>query len=163
MKDLVKKTEILVEALPYIQQFHGAIAVIKFGGSAMEDPLLTHKTMRDIVLLEAIGMKPVVVHGGGKAISARLREMQIEPKFINGLRVTDDKTIDVVDDVLHNVTNVQLVEGILRAGGKGASISGKKLLRAKKLYTNDKETGKQLDIGYSFSLRSFGFQLAWCK
>lgn len=148
MKDLVKKTEVLIEALPYIQQFHGAIAVIKFGGSAMEDPLLTHKTMRDIVLLEAIGMKPVVVHGGGKAISARLREMQIEPKFINGLRVTDDKTIDVVDDVLHNVTNVQLVDGILRAGGKGASISGKKLLRAKKLYTNDKETGEQLDIGY---------------
>ena len=93
MKDLVKKTEVLIEALPYIQQFHGAIVVVKFGGSAMEDPVLTHKTMRDIVLLEAIGMKPVVVHGGGKAISARLREMQIEPQFINGLRVTDDKTI----------------------------------------------------------------------
>ena len=148
MHDLIEKTEVLVEALPYIQQFRGAIAVIKFGGSAMEDPILTHKTMRDIVLLEAIGMKPVVVHGGGKAISARLREMNIEPHFINGLRVTCEKTIRVVDDVLHNVTNKQLVEGILKAGGSGASISGKKLLRAKKLFTPDADTGKPLDIGY---------------
>ena len=109
----------LTEALPYIQKFRDDIVVIKFGGSAMENPELTRRTMRDIVLLEATGMKPVVVHGGGKAITARLKELNIETKFINGLRVTCEKTIAVVDDVLHNTTNRQLVDGIrnpLRAG-----------------------------------------------
>lgn len=145
---LFEKTEVLTEALPYIQQFRGALAVIKFGGSAMEDPELTAKTMRDIVLLEAIGMRPVVVHGGGKAISARLRELQIEPVFFNGLRVTCEKTIRVVDDVLHNVINKQLVEGIAKAGGRGAALSGKELLRAKKMFSADPSTGAPVDIGF---------------
>lgn len=145
---LFEKTEVLTEALPYIQQFRGALAVIKFGGSAMEDPELTAKTMRDIVLLEAIGMRPVVVHGGGKAISARLRELQIDPVFFNGLRVTCEKTIQVVDDVLHNVINKQLVEGISNAGGRGAALSGKELLRAKKLFSSDPATGAPVDIGF---------------
>ena len=147
-QSLFEKTEVLTEALPYIQQFRGALAVIKFGGSAMEDPELTAKTMRDIVLLEAIGMRPVVVHGGGKAISARLRELQIEPVFFNGLRVTCEKTIKVVDDVLHNVINKQLVDGIAKAGGHGASLSGKDLLRAKKLFSSDPATGAPVDIGF---------------
>lgn len=99
------RAEVLTEALPYIQKFRDDIVVIKFGGSAMENPELTRRTMRDIVLLEATGMKPVVVHGGGKAITARLKELNIETKFINGLRVTCEKTIAVVDDVLHNTTN----------------------------------------------------------
>lgn len=122
--------------------------MIKFGGSAMESAELIERTMRDIVLLEAIGMRPVVVHGGGKAITARLKELNIETKFINGLRVTDEKTIDVVDDVLHNQTNRALVEGIAAAGGQGASVSGKKLLRAKKLWSKDAGTGEPLDIGF---------------
>ena len=114
----------------------------------MEDPDLIRRTMRDIVLLEATGMKPVVVHGGGKAITARLKELNIETKFINGLRVTCEKTIAVVDDVLHNNTNRLLVNGILEAGGKGCQISGKKMLRAERLTSRDKETGEELDIGF---------------
>ena len=137
------RAEVLTEALPYIQKFRDDIVVIKFGGSAMENPELTRRTMRDIVLLEATGMKPVVVHGGGKAITARLKELNIETKFINGLRVTCEKTIAVVDDVLHNTTNRQLVDGIREAGGKGCQISGKKMLTSR-----DKETGAELDIGF---------------
>lgn len=148
MEKLIEKANVLTEALPYIQQFHNSVVVIKFGGSAMENTELITRTMQDIVLLEAMGMKPVVVHGGGKAITARLKELNIETKFINGLRVTDEKTIGVVDDVLHNQTNRMLVEGIIAADGKGASISGKKLLRARKLYSKDMETGADIDIGF---------------
>ena len=142
------KAEVLTEALPYIQAFRDQIVVIKFGGSAMEDPQLTLRTMRDIVLLEAIGMKPVVVHGGGKAITARLKELNIETVFVNGLRKTCEKTIAVVDDVLHNQTNRHLVSGILAAGGKGIQISGKEILRAEKLTSKDPQTGEALDIGF---------------
>ena len=129
---LINKADVLNEALPYIQKFKDSIAVIKFGGSAMENPELTRKTMRDIVLLDAIGMKLVVVHGGGKVISARLKELGIATKFINGLRVTDEDTIKVVDDVLHNNTNKSLVDGITAVGGRGVSISGKRIMRAEK-------------------------------
>lgn len=148
MERLIEKANVLTEALPYIQQFHNSVVVIKFGGSAMENTELISRTMRDIVLLEAMGMKPVVVHGGGKAITARLKELNIETKFINGLRVTDEKTINVVDDVLHNQTNKMLVDGISAADGKGASVSGKKLLRARKLFSKDAETGADIDIGF---------------
>lgn len=148
MKRLIEKADVLIEALPYIQQFRDEIVVVKFGGSAMEDTALIEKAMRDIVLLEAIGMKPVIVHGGGKAITARLKELNIETKFINGLRVTDEQTISVVDDVLHNYNNKLLVDGIISAGGAGASVSGKKLLRAKKLYSKDAESGAPIDIGF---------------
>lgn len=144
----MEKAEVLTEALPYIQTFRDQIVVIKFGGSAMENPELIRKTMRDIVLLEAIGMKPVVVHGGGKAITARLKELNIETVFVNGLRKTCEKTIAVVDDVLHNQTNRHLVSGILAAGGKGTQISGKKILRAKRLFSKDPQTGEDIDIGF---------------
>ena len=145
---LINKADVLNEALPFIQKFKDSIAVVKFGGSAMEDPELTKKTMRDIVLLEAIGMKMVVVHGGGKAISARLKELGVETRFVNGLRVTDDATIKVVDDVLHNNTNKSLVDGIVSVGSRGVSISGKKIMRAEKLWSKDPATGEKLDIGY---------------
>ena len=148
MQELIKKADVLNEALPFIQEFKNSIAVVKFGGSAMENPELTRKTMRDIVLLEAIGMKMVVVHGGGKAISARLKELNLPTKFVNGLRVTDANTIKVVDDVLHNHTNKSLVEGITVSGGKGVSISGKGIMRAEKLYSKDPENGEKLDIGF---------------
>lgn len=148
MQDLIRKADVLTEALPYIQQFRDTVAVIKFGGSAMENEELTRKAMRDIVLLEAIGMKVVVVHGGGKAITRRLAELEIPTKFINGLRVTCEKTISVVDDVLHNVTNKMLVDGIVQAGGHGVQISGKRILRAEKQYTFDKETREKIDIGF---------------
>lgn len=125
MKELIAKSEVLVEALPYIQKFRGEIVVVKFGGSSMEDPELVKSTMCDIVLMECIGMRPVVVHGGGKAITAELAKQKIETRFVNGLRVTCGKTIDVVDEVLHNVINRSLVEFATEFGGHPVAVSEK--------------------------------------
>ncbi|MBO4304513.1 MAG: acetylglutamate kinase [Lentisphaeria bacterium] len=148
MDKLIRKAEVLIEALPYMQKFQGSIVVVKFGGSAMEDPAVTAKTMRDIVLLHAIGIKVVVVHGGGKAISAKLKELGVQSKFFNGLRITDGETIKVVDDVLHNLTNKALVDAIKECDGKGVSISGKSIMRAEKLFSEDPETREKVDIGF---------------
>jgi acetylglutamate kinase len=148
VKSLIEKAGALVEALPYIQHFRDSVFVIKFGGSIMEDPKFIKSIMRDIVLIECIGIRPVVVHGGGKAITARLKEMNIQTKFINGLRYTCEKTIKVVDDVLHNDINASLLDGLKEFGGKGAKISGKDILKAKKLKSVCPETGKDLDIGF---------------
>ena len=159
MQDIIDKASVLIEALPYIQEFRDDIVVIKFGGSAMEDSNLTASTMRDIVFLECIGMKPVVVHGGGKAISARLKELNIPSHFVNGLRFTCDDTIGVVDSVLHNDVNSNLIEGISQAGGKGHQVSGKRFMKAEKMFTECKETGDQLDIGHVGSINSVDTQL----
>jgi acetylglutamate kinase len=148
MRNIINKAEVLVEALPYIQKFRGALVVVKFGGSAMEDPELVKNTMRDIVLLECIGLRPIVVHGGGKAISAELTRQNIEVKFVNGLRHTCGQTITIVDDVLHNKVNRSLLEHAEAAGGKAQTISGKEILKAERMYSQCRETGKQLDIGF---------------
>ena len=148
MQKVIDKAKVLIEALPYIQKFRGAIVVVKFGGSAMEDRKLIAQIMKDIVFMECVGMKPVVVHGGGKAISARLKELQIPTEFINGLRYTCDKTIKVVDDVLHNVVNADLVNAVKEAGGKGKTMSGKTFLKAARATTKCSETGKEIDLGY---------------
>lgn len=148
MKKLIDKAATLIEALPYLQEFRNNIVVIKFGGSAMEDPELVKQTMRDIVFLEIVGMKPVVVHGGGKAITAQLENKKIETRFINGLRYTCKKTLSVVDDVLHNQVNTKLLHGFSEAGGKGHSLSGKHILKASKAVSSCPETGRGLDIGY---------------
>ena len=148
MQDLIKKANVLVEALPYIQKFRNSVMVIKFGGSSMEDPELVSSTMRDVVLLEATGIKPVVVHGGGKAISAELRKQDIPVRFVNGLRFTCDRTIRVVDDVLHNQVNRELVELANAAGGNAVGVSGKQVLKAQRTQSVDPVTGEAQDIGF---------------
>lgn len=148
MQDLIKKANVLVEALPYIQKFRNSMMVIKFGGSSMEDPELVRSTMRDVVLLEATGIKPVVVHGGGKAISAELRKQDIPVRFVNGLRFTCDRTIRVVDDVLHNQVNRELVELANAAGGNAVGVSGKQVLKAQRTQSVDPVTGEAQDIGF---------------
>ncbi len=148
MESLIEKANVLVEALPYIQRFRHSLVVVKFGGSVMEDPKLVAGAMQDIVMLEAIGIVPVVVHGGGKAISAALQECGIPVKFVNGLRYTCEKTIKVVDDVLHNSVNKQLVELGQKAGGDVVGISGKSVLRAEKTMSTDPVSGKSEDIGF---------------
>lgn len=145
---MIGKAATLIEALPYFQTFRDEIIVIKFGGSAMEDPMLIKQTMRDIVFMECVGMKPVVVHGGGKAITAKLKEQNIETRFVNGLRYTCPETLKVVDDVLHNEVNAHLMGGINEAGGKGLQLSGKEIIKAEKMYSTCSETGEQIDIGF---------------
>ena len=148
MENLIEKANVLVEALPYIQRFRRSLMVVKFGGSVMEEPRLVAGAMRDIVMLEAIGITPVVVHGGGKAISAALQEKGIPVKFVNGLRYTCSETIKVVDDVLHNQVNAQLVDQGVQSGGKMIGISGKDVLRAEKTLSKDPVSGIEEDIGF---------------
>jgi acetylglutamate kinase len=148
MNKLIEKASTLIEALPYIQQFRNEVVVVKFGGSAMEDPERIRLVLQDILFMECAGMRVVVVHGGGKAINARLEEMKIPVKFVNGLRYTCERTIGVVDDVLHNVINADLVRQLAEMGGKPVAVSGKRVLRAERITSKDKETGQELDLGF---------------
>lgn len=127
--------KILIEALPYIQQFHGSTVVIKFGGAAMVDPALKHAFARDVVLMKLVGMNPVVVHGGGPQIGELLARLNIETRFVDGLRVTDSATMDVVQMVLGGLVNKEIVSLINAEGGSAAGLTGKdgNLIRARKL------------------------------
>ena len=116
---------VLSEALPYIQQFAGRTVVVKYGGAAMKDSSLKDKVIRDVVFLACVGLRPVVVHGGGPEINSWLEKLGIEPQFKNGLRVTDAATMDVVEMVLVGRVNKELVSLINRAGGKAVGLCGK--------------------------------------
>ena len=122
MNEYIAKAAVLIEALPYIQRFRDAVVVVKFGGSAMEDLDLVESTIRDVVFMELVGMKPVIVHGGGKKISAKLSEKGIETRFIDGLRYTCKETITVVDNVLHDDVNPKLVDAVIKFGGRAKSL-----------------------------------------
>ena len=124
MDKLLEKAGTLIEALPYIQAVNKKIVVVKYGGSAMLDENLKKKVIQDIVLLKLVGMQPVIVHGGGKEISKWLEKVNIEPHFVNGLRFTDDATMEVVEMVLNKV-NKELVQMIGELGMKAVGISGK--------------------------------------
>lgn len=136
-RPLIDKAAVLIEALPYMQAFRDAVVLVKFGGSAMEDPERTEGVLRDVVFMEAAGMKPVIVHGGGKAISARLAAKQIETRFVQGLRYTCEETISVVDEVLHDVVNPPLTAAIKRFGGRAVSVSGKDVLLGRRTTADD--------------------------
>lgn len=119
------RVRVLSEALPYIQQFAGRTVVVKYGGAAMKDSSLKDKVIRDVVFLACVGLRPVVVHGGGPEINSWLEKLGIEPQFKNGLRVTDAATMDVVEMVLVGRVNKELVSLINRAGGKAVGLCGK--------------------------------------
>ncbi|MEN6324603.1 MAG: acetylglutamate kinase [Syntrophomonas sp.] len=121
----MEKAEILVEALPYIKDFYGKRVVIKYGGAAMTDCELKKKVMQDIVLMKYVGMHPIVVHGGGPEINSMLSRLGIKSEFINGLRVTDQDTMEVVEMVLGGKVNKEIVAGINASGGRAIGISGK--------------------------------------
>ncbi|KAF1854645.1 hypothetical protein Lal_00008606, partial [Lupinus albus] len=122
---MLAKAETLTEALPYLQRYAGKTFVVKYGGHAMGDPELAHDFAEDIVLLKAVGINPVVVHGGGPQIGRMLKALGIESQFVNGLRVTDKQTAEVAEMVLAGAINKELVGWIARAGGKAIGISGK--------------------------------------
>ncbi len=124
MKTLIDKAEILIEALPYIRRFYDRTIVIKYGGSAMVDPELRASFAIDVVLLKYIGMRPVIVHGGGPQIGATLVRLGIESKFVDGLRVTDDETMDVVEMVLGGQVNREIVSLVEQGGGSAIGLTG---------------------------------------
>lgn len=119
------RVRVLSEALPYIQQFSGRIVVVKYGGAAMKDSTLKDKVIRDVVFLSCVGLRPVIVHGGGPEINSWLDKLGIEPQFKNGLRVTDAPTMDVVEMVLVGRVNKEIVSLINKAGGSGVGLCGK--------------------------------------
>jgi acetylglutamate kinase len=125
MDDLIKKANVLVEALPYIRAFAGKTIVIKYGGKAMTDPLLKEGFATDVVLLKYVGLNPVVVHGGGPQIDQMLKRLAIEPKFRQGVRVTDEATMEVVEMVLGGAINKEIAALINRHGVKAVGLSGK--------------------------------------
>src|SRR2546425_5736975 len=143
-----EKARILAEALPYIQRFHGKTIVVKYGGNAMTDEGLKSDFAYDVVLLKLVGMNPVVVHGGGPQIEQLLTRLGKKGEFVQGMRVTDAETMDIVEMVLGGQVNKEVVELINQAGGKAVGLTGQDgaFIRAKKLMLSSKENGT-LDIG----------------
>ena len=142
MQDVLKKAEVLVEALPYIQKFNRKIIVVKYGGSAMSDEELQRNVIKDVTLLKLVGFKPIIVHGGGKAISHWVNRVGKEAEFVNGLRVTDAETMEIAEMVLYRV-NKQLVTMVQELGVKEVGISGKDsgLLKVHKRLSDGRDIG----------------------
>jgi acetylglutamate kinase len=151
MQDLISKAATLLEALPYIQKFSGATFVVKYGGSFMDspDPAVRNGVARDIVFLEAVEINPVVVHGGGKAITRAMERAGLVANFVQGQRVTDEAAVRIVDDVLSREINPEVVETINSLGGEARGFAGTDIFRCRKLFLDDKEKpGAKVDIGY---------------
>ena len=148
MNQFIEKASVLTEALPFIQQFRGETVVVKFGGSIMENEAGVKNILEDIAFMECVGMHPVVVHGGGKAISKALREAGIASEFLQGLRVTSAAAMEVVEQVLNQQVNPQMVETLRQFDGKARGIHGEDIFTAKRLVGHDTERGEALDWGY---------------
>jgi acetylglutamate kinase len=133
LKSQTHKADVLLEALPYMQGFRGCTFLIKVGGSAMEDPAVVNTFLKDVVFLEAVGINPVIVHGGGKAISKAMQESGLEAKFINGMRVTDEETIKIVEQTLARVINPEIVDKINAFGGKAVGVPGTEVFTGEKM------------------------------
>jgi acetylglutamate kinase len=151
MQDLITKAATLLEALPYIQRFRSQTFVVKYGGSFMDspDPAVRNGVARDVVFLEAVGINPVVVHGGGKAITRAMEAAGLKANFIQGMRVTDEATVNVVDKVLSREINPEIVKTIESLGGKARGFCGADIFKCRKLLLDDKENPSQkIDVGF---------------
>ena len=151
---MLAKAEVLIEALPYFQRYAGRTFVVKYGGHAMGDPKAARDFAEDVVLLRAVGINPVVVHGGGPQIGAMLKKLGVESTFVDGLRVTDKETAQVAEMVLSGAINKELVGWIAQAGGRAIGVSGKDggLVTATKVArtTRDPDSNieQAIDLGY---------------
>jgi acetylglutamate kinase len=151
VQDLIAKAETLLEALPYIQRFNGAMFVVKYGGSFMDSPDagVRDGVARDIVFLEAVEINPVVVHGGGKAITRAMEKAGLKADFIQGQRVTDEATVKIVDDVLSGEINPEIVKTLKALGGKPVGFAGRDIFKCRKLWLDDRDDpGRKIDIGF---------------
>src|SRR5512147_1920039 len=145
-----EKAAVLAEALPYIQRFHGKTIVVKYGGSAMTDEKLKQGFARDVVLLKVVGMNPVIVHGGGPQIDELLKRVGKKGEFVQGMRVTDAETMDVVEMVLGGQVNKEIVNLINQHGGRAVGLTGKDggLIRARKMLVRaNGDSDEKIDIG----------------
>ena len=153
LEQAMHTADVLTEALPYIQRFEGKVMVVKYGGNAMTDPILESSFARDIVMLKTVGIHPVVVHGGGPQVDNLLKELGRSSDRIDGMRVTDKATMDVVEMVLGGSVNKSIVNLINKHGGRAIGLTGKdaSLIRAKKLpmsKTDDQGNEQQIDLGF---------------
>ena len=148
VQDIIKKADALIEALPYIQRFCGRTLVVKFGGSAMENRAHHDSILTDLAFMAAVGMHPVVVHGGGKAISRAMQTEGIESKFVRGLRVTCERTIEVVDRVMHTEINPEIVRTLERLGAAAQGVKGQSVFRVERKRQVDRATGETVDWGF---------------
>lgn len=149
MDKVMEKAEVLIEALPYIQQFNRKIIVVKYGGSAMSNEELQKNVIKDVTLLKLVGFKPIIVHGGGKEISRWVGKVGKEAKFVNGLRVTDEETMEIAEMVLNKV-NKNLVRMVEELGVKAVGVSGKDggLLQCEKKYADGEDIGFVGDVNH---------------
>ena len=156
IQEFIQKAATLVEALPYIREFEGKTIVIKYGGSAMENPVLRKSTAEDLVLMRYVGMNPVVVHGGGPAINRTLGQLGVKPRFHEGLRITDSETMRIVEMVLAGNINKEIVSLLNTAGGDAVGITGKdgNLLHAKQI-----EVDGGVDIGHVGQITGVHFKI----
>ena len=154
MERIIEKARTLVESLPYIREFFEKTVVIKFGGSVLYDPAVRQRTAKDIVLMKYVGMNPVLVHGGGRAISEALDSMGIKSEFRHGMRVTDARMVKIVEMVLVGSENKELVASINRAGGCSVGVSGKDsdMIFAEKMMVPGDTGDEMVDIGYVGSI-----------
>src|SRR3954454_6908510 len=142
------RAEALIEALPYIQKFRGQQFVIKYGGSAMEDENVVERFLRDVVFLAAVGIQPVLVHGGGKAITQRMRDAGLKPRFVNGLRLTDRETIRPVEAGPETQMSPGIVQRITGFGGRAFATPGTCLLLAKRIRPQSEGKVAAIDLGF---------------
>ena len=146
--DPIEKANVLLEALPYLADFRGEIIVVKLGGSVQEDERSLVSTLTDVAFMRVVGMLPVVVHGGGKAITRAMKEAGVEARFLNGFRVTDEASIRIVEDVIKNRVNAQIVDILRKAGVDAAPLPGDEVFFAVRKTGTDPATGAPLDWGY---------------
>lgn len=148
MENPVKKADVLIEALPYIQDFRDATIIIKFGGSAMEEKTHSEGILKDVTFMECVGMNPVIVHGGGKAISRAMQRSGLKANFVRGLRVTCEKSIEIVAQVIREEINPEIITTLQRMGARAQCLPGETIFRVKKVSEIDEQTGATLDWGF---------------
>lgn len=156
LEEITRKADVLTEALPYVRRFRNSVFVVKYGGAFMDDPNpdIRARVARDIAFLAAVGINVVVVHGGGKAISRAMAKSGLEPEFKNGMRVTDEKTVKIVEDVLNNEVNAEICKMLSDQGCAAVSVRGNDVFKCKKHFSTDSE-GNISDIGYVGEVTSF--------
>lgn len=148
MHKVIEKASVLIEALPYIQKFRGETIVVKFGGSIMDDEEGVQAILNDVAFMAVVGMRPVIVHGGGKAISQKMKDRGLKPAFLHGLRVTDEATMEIVEQTLNTEINPHMVSVLGRFGHKGRGIHGDDILRVTPKTGTDPQTGAAVSWGY---------------
>ncbi len=145
MKEAIQKANVLIEALPHIQRFRNETVIVKFGGAAMDKPEVVRNILEDIAFMSCVGLRPVIVHGGGKAINTRMKEKGLQANFLKGLRITDAATMEIVEQVLNREVNPELVSILNDFGGKARGIHGEDIISVRKHTAEDPETGETLD------------------